>query len=47
MDSYNSPKGCAEGTPLYETHCKPRSGAAVGVAAWKDNVPRSGTCTSC
>ena len=22
--------GCAEGTPLCETHCKPRSGAAVG-----------------
>ena len=25
--------GCAEGTPLYETHCKPQSGAAVGIAA--------------
>ena len=25
--------GCAEGTPLYETHCKPPCGAAVGVTA--------------
>ena len=23
--------GCAEGTPLCETHCKPQSGAAVGI----------------
>ena len=25
--------GCAEGTPLCETHCKPQSGAAVGITA--------------
>ena len=35
-----------EAGPLCETHCKPRSGAAVGYVRTTANVPRSGTYAS-
>ena len=36
------PTGCAEGTPLYETHCKPPCGAAVGGQGHKGRFPEGG-----
>ena len=35
--------GFREAGPLYETHCKPRRGAAVGGYGYDKKVPRSGT----